>query len=131
MSTPIRGPLRVLVVDDFRRLADYVVQLLTESGYHACAAYDGEHALRTAESFLPDAVISDIYMPRMNGFQLAAAISGRFPECMVLLTSANSELSSSSQKPQQFRIVPKSSLLDELNDFLESCYPASAAKIPA
>jgi CheY-like chemotaxis protein len=121
MSNPTRKALRVLVVDDFRALADHVVQLLARTGYDACAAYDGDDALRLAEEFRPHAVVSDIYMPRMNGFELADAISRRFPACEVLLTSADSEFAMPSLEPQRFKVVPKPVLLDELFDFLAAC----------
>src|ERR1700747_3497519 len=59
--------VRVLVVDDFPALADHLVKLLSRAGYSACAAYDGVDALRVAADFQPHAVLSDFYMPRMNG----------------------------------------------------------------
>lgn len=63
--------LRVLIVDDNRDAADTLALLLTLWGHTATVAYDGEEGLRTAVATVPDCLILDINMPRINGYALA------------------------------------------------------------
>lgn len=61
---------RVLVVDDNVDNADSLAALLEIMGSEVRTAYDGEQALRMAESFKPTVMLLDIGMPRMNGYQV-------------------------------------------------------------
>jgi CheY-like chemotaxis protein len=79
--------LHVLVIDDEKYVADTLVMILEQSGLRAAAAYDGESALKTAETFLPTVVISDVIMPGMNGIEVCQAITARFPDCHIFLFS--------------------------------------------
>jgi PAS domain S-box-containing protein len=64
----LRLSRRVLVVDDNRDSADTLATLLQVLGCDVQVAYDGEEALRMAAAFKPDAVLLDLGMPRLNGF---------------------------------------------------------------
>lgn len=81
-------PLRVLVVDDEQIVADSLARILNERGFSAKAAYSGEEALKSASALSPDALISDVIMPGINGFELAVHISRQFPSCRIVLFSA-------------------------------------------
>jgi CheY-like chemotaxis protein len=72
-SAPVSGR-RVLVVDDNRDSAESLAMLLRHLGHTTEVAYDGEHALSTAESFRPDVLLLDLGMPRMSGFELCRRI---------------------------------------------------------
>ena len=78
---------RALVVDDERRIADTLCEILTASGFDARACYDGWSALQSAQVFQPDYLVSDVLMPRMNGVELAMAIRSMFPATKILLFS--------------------------------------------
>jgi CheY-like chemotaxis protein len=66
--------LKVLVVDDSIDAADSCATLLQLSGHDVRAAYNGRSALDRAETFHPHAVLLDIGLPDMDGYQLAAKI---------------------------------------------------------
>ena len=66
-----RPGLRVLLVDDNRDAADTLALLVELWGHEARVAYDAESALRMAAEAAPDCLISDIAMPRLNGYDLA------------------------------------------------------------
>ena len=69
--------VRFLVVDDFSTMRRIIRNLLKESGYGESAeAEDGVVALQQLRSSKFDFVISDINMPKMNGFALLAAVRG-------------------------------------------------------
>ena len=65
-----RSP-RVLVVEDDRDIADVVVRSLRLEGYEVRVAPDGVAGLDEAHGFLPDVVILDLGLPRMDGVEVA------------------------------------------------------------
>jgi CheY-like chemotaxis protein len=92
---------KVLVCDDERVIADTLVMILRNHGYEAVAAYDGSDAVRQAQSFRPDFVITDVIMPHMNGIEAATAIQKLLPLSKIILFSgqaAATDLVEESQK---------------------------------
>jgi CheY-like chemotaxis protein/two-component sensor histidine kinase len=71
---PPPQPHRVLLVDDHKSIVDSLAVLLREKGHDACCAYDAVSALETARRYLPDVVVSDIGLPGMDGYELAARL---------------------------------------------------------
>ncbi len=65
---------RVLVVDDNRDSANSLALMLEAKGCRVRTAYDGVEAVKAALSFRPDAVLLDIGMPRLNGYDTARQI---------------------------------------------------------
>ncbi len=78
---------RVLVVDDERLITDTVVQILNIHGYDAFGAYSANEAMKLAENFHPDFLLSDVMMPGTNGIELAVAVQEMLPTVQVLLFS--------------------------------------------
>jgi chemosensory pili system protein ChpA (sensor histidine kinase/response regulator) len=66
----------VLVVDDSITVRRVTQRLLTREGYRVALAADGLQALERLAEELPTVVLSDIEMPRMDGFDLARNIRG-------------------------------------------------------
>jgi two-component system OmpR family response regulator len=66
--------LRLLVVDDNRDVADSFALLLGMWGHEVRVAYDGASGLAAAREWHPDCLISDISMPRMDGYEVARAV---------------------------------------------------------
>jgi PAS domain S-box-containing protein len=66
--------MKILVVDDNRDAADACAALLELSGHHVQTAYAGRRALELAEAFRPHALLLDIGLPDLDGYQLAAKI---------------------------------------------------------
>lgn len=84
---------RILVVDDERRIADTLKEILEMAGFQVLAAYDGWQALELAPRFQPDYLLSDVLMPMMNGVELAISISQTFPATRILLFSGQAGIS--------------------------------------
>jgi adenylate cyclase len=66
MSTPAR----ILVVDDNETNRDILVTRLEKSGYQTLQAVDGEEALASARQNLPDLILLDVEMPKLDGFEV-------------------------------------------------------------
>ena len=58
----------ILTVDDSRTMRDMLMLALKDAGYRVVQAEDGVHGLEVLQSDRPDIVITDINMPRMDGF---------------------------------------------------------------
>ncbi len=73
---PESNEMRVLIVDDDRLFADFLVDFLAGRGAQAVAVYDGFAAGRRVESFAPDVVLLDLMMPGMNGVEVCRQLKG-------------------------------------------------------
>ena len=79
--------MKIIVVDDEPIIADTLVNILEGEGHDALAVSHGESAVKWAKLVLPDAVISDVIMPGMNGIETAKAIMQSLPKCRIILFS--------------------------------------------
>jgi CheY-like chemotaxis protein len=71
------GPTgKILVVDDNRDAAGSLAMVLSSSGHRVLTANAGEQALQLAAQENPDAIVLDIGMPGMNGYDVARRIRG-------------------------------------------------------
>ena len=66
--------MKVLVVDDNMDAADSLAMLLQARGDEVRVAYDGEEALAVESQFLPDALLLDIGMPKLSGYDVARRV---------------------------------------------------------
>jgi PAS domain S-box-containing protein len=66
---------RILVVDDTEASGKVLVTMLSRSGYEAVSAQDGIDALEKLRAAAFDLIISDVLMPRMDGFQLCRELN--------------------------------------------------------
>ncbi|HVQ37978.1 MAG TPA: PAS domain S-box protein, partial [Pyrinomonadaceae bacterium] len=74
MITSISEKCSVLIVDDDRKVADLLTELLEQEGYEVVSADNGISALEVLNSSTPDLVISDVVMPGLDGIQLCRHI---------------------------------------------------------
>lgn len=102
---------KVLVVDDERTIADTLAVILNRAGFQASAVYSGTEAVEVAKSVKPDLIISDVFMPDMNGVEAMILIRGFLPRCKILLFSGNAAtvdlLESAHARGYQFEILAK------------------------
>ncbi len=70
VSAALQPPL-VLVVDDSLTVRKITTRLLTREGFRVDSAKDGVDALEKMHDLVPDVVLLDVEMPRMDGFELA------------------------------------------------------------
>ncbi|MFC3502842.1 SpoIIE family protein phosphatase [Micromonospora krabiensis] len=81
---------RLLIADDNADMREYLTRLLRTAGHRVLAVTDGQAALDAARADVPDLVVSDVMMPRLDGLQLVAALRAdpRTAGTPVLLLSA-------------------------------------------
>ena len=70
-AQPTAGGLRVLVVDDNADMAEGMALLLKDDGHDVRTIHDGPTALQAAVDFRPHAVLLDIGLPGLNGYEVA------------------------------------------------------------
>jgi CheY-like chemotaxis protein len=85
---------RILVVDDDAWISKMVANVLERRGYAITICQDGEEAYHTALDLRPDLIITDVMMPRVDGFALVRALRAK-PELaftpVIFLTALNSD----------------------------------------
>ncbi|MEI8256254.1 MAG: response regulator, partial [Deltaproteobacteria bacterium] len=86
--------VRVLVVDDESSARSGLELLLKQEGYTVDAVGDGAAALESVTERIPDVVVTDLKMPRMDGFALLEKLRADFPSVPVIVVTAFGEMSS-------------------------------------
>ncbi len=66
----MRDPARILIVDDNETNRDILMTRLEKHGYELLQAADGEEALASAIAHLPDLILLDVEMPKLDGFEV-------------------------------------------------------------
>ena len=92
----VRKAFEILIVDDSLSVRRVIANLMKNTGWNPTQAKDGVDALETLSKMqrLPDVILSDVEMPRMDGFEFAATIRGReqFSHIpIIMLTSRSGE----------------------------------------
>lgn len=80
--------LKILVVDDDRRMVKTICDILLVKGFEAIPAYTGEEAVAKVTTERPGCVLTDIKMPGIDGVETLRAIREAAPDVPVLLMSA-------------------------------------------
>ena len=87
--------MTILTVDDSRTMREMLRLALTEAGYRVLQAEDGLHGLEVLEGEAPDVIVTDINMPRMDGFGFIEEVRGdprhRGVPILVLTTESDAE----------------------------------------
>ena len=85
--------MQVLVVEDEKRLADALVQILSEQKYMVDVAYDGRDGLDYALSGIYDIVILDIMLPKLDGYEVASMLRKEKIATPILMLTAKDQIS--------------------------------------
>lgn len=109
----------ILVVDDSamdRKIAGGILE--KHDNWEVIYATDGRHAVEQIELHLPDAIVTDLQMPEMDGLQLVARVREEYPLIPVVLMTAqgSEEVAVKALQEGAANYVPKRILADELVD---------------
>ena len=80
--------IKILVIEDEKRVADLLKIGLEENGYQVLVAYDGEMGWRLFQSNDFQLIISDIILPKLNGFELCQKIRKADEEIPIMMLTA-------------------------------------------
>jgi DNA-binding response OmpR family regulator len=84
--------MRILVVEDDRKVAAFIQSGLSEEGYAVDVVHDGAEAGDQARSIDYDAVVLDLMLPGRSGFQVLRDVRARKAELPVLILTAKDSL---------------------------------------
>ncbi len=84
--------MRILVVEDDKKIASFVVNGLKQSGFAVDHAGDGEDGLFRAQSFSYDVAIVDIMLPKLDGLSLVQQLRAKGSRTAVLMLSAKASV---------------------------------------
>ncbi|MEJ2710611.1 MAG: response regulator transcription factor [Anaerolineales bacterium] len=80
--------MRILLVEDNRRLSDSLLQSLVEDGYAVDPAYDGLEGEEMAQVYPYDAIILDIMLPKKNGLEVCRELRNQRVNVPILMLTA-------------------------------------------
>ena len=107
---------KILVADDSATARNMVASLLREQGYQVIEAEDGLEAIRHAYQSYPDLIVLDIFMPKINGYQVCRMLKNdeltKNIPVVVLTSAASKENRFWSLRTGADRFVTKSDSLD-------------------
>ncbi|MCO5166769.1 MAG: response regulator [Planctomycetes bacterium] len=121
----------ILLVEDDPGIREALCELLTDSGYRAAAAADGQDAIRLLEGDgrAPCLVLLDLMMPGMNGWEFRRWLAGRpeLAQVPVVLLSAHANLPAEARALDVAAFLRKPIDVDRMLDTVASlCGPSAA-----
>jgi DNA-binding NtrC family response regulator len=116
----MKEKLKVLVVDDDRRMVRTICDILKVKGHESIEAYSGEEAVIKAQDEAPDCVLMDIKMPGISGVEALQLISAASPDLPVVLMSAyaTSEQEAEAKRQGAYTVLTKPINIQILLTFL-------------
>lgn len=83
--------LKILIVEDEKRLAQLLKEAINDSFYKVVIAKDGTEGLKKYKSFKPDIIITDIMMPKLDGLDMTIKIKEIDSNIPIIILSAHSD----------------------------------------
>jgi adenylate cyclase len=89
----MRDPPLILAVDDTPQNLDVIRRRLQTNGYEVATAADGEEALARVQELVPDLILLDIMMPKLDGIEVVRRLKAdnRYRHIPVILVTAKSD----------------------------------------
>ena len=84
--------MRILIVEDEKKLADIIASRLRKEKYVVDISYDGEDGLDNSLSNIYDLIILDVMLPKMNGFEILKEIREKDIKSKVIMLTAKALL---------------------------------------
>ena len=83
----------VLIADDEADIVETLQFMLESDGFDVLTAYDGEEALNIARKAIPDIILLDVMMPKINGYKVSRLLKfdKKFQDIPILMITARSQ----------------------------------------
>ncbi len=84
---------KILIVDDEQDIVETLKFMLEAQGYVCFCAYDGETGLNMAKELLPDLMILDVMMPKINGYKISRLLKydTKYKDIPIIMVTARSQ----------------------------------------
>ena len=84
---------KILIVDDEQDIVESLKFVLESCGYTCYCAYNGEDGLKLAREIVPDLIILDVMMPRINGYKISRLLKfdAKYKNIPILMVTARSQ----------------------------------------
>jgi DNA-binding response OmpR family regulator len=82
---------KILIVDDDENIAELISLYMTKECFETKIVYDGESALKEADSFAPDLILLDLMLPGIDGYQVCREIRQK-SQVPIIMLSAKGEV---------------------------------------
>lgn len=84
---------KILIVDDEQDIVESLKFVLETEGYECYTAFNGEDGLSVAKELIPDLMILDIMMPKMNGYKISRLLKfdNKYKNIPIIMLTARSQ----------------------------------------
>ena len=84
---------KILIVDDEQDIVESLKFVLEASNYTCYSAYNGEDGLKLAKEIVPDLIILDFLMPKINGYKISRLLKydAKYKDIPILMVTARSQ----------------------------------------
>ena len=84
---------KILIVDDEQDIVETLKFMLEMQGYECFCAYDGETGLNLAKEIIPDLMILDVMMPKINGYKISRLLKydKKYKDIPIIMVTARSQ----------------------------------------
>ena len=122
---------RILVIDDDDLIRLFVKQIVESAGHEVAEAENGAYGIRLLKARPFDAIITDIFMPDMDGLETIRELRKDHPTLKIIAMSSGGQIGSSDylEMARRFgadKVIAKPFVADQLLDCLNTCLADSA-----
>ena len=84
---------KILIVDDEQDIVETLKFILEAHGYNCFCAYNGEDGLNQAKEIMPDLIILDVMMPKINGYKFSRLLKydNKYQDIPIIMVTARSQ----------------------------------------
>ncbi len=84
---------KILIVDDEQDIVETLKFILEANGYECFCAYNGEDGLNFAKEIMPDLIILDVMMPKINGYKISRLLKydKKYKDIPIIMVTARSQ----------------------------------------
>ena len=85
---------KILIVDDEQDIVESLKFVLENCNYTCYCAYNGEDGLKLAREIVPDLIILDVMMPKINGYKISRLLKydSKYKDIPIIMVTARSQL---------------------------------------
>jgi len=84
---------KILIVDDEQDIVETLKFILEANGYSCFCAYNGEDGLNKAKEIMPNLIILDVMMPKINGYKISRLLKydNKYKDIPIIMVTARSQ----------------------------------------